>query len=135
MYADPFLSTHDATVAWNSTWTLIQTNPAGTIRKSANWTLGAGPDVMKISHQVVGKGDVTRDRHLMRLEAPSYDGTNVGLGLPLVAYVVWDVPRKNINSTAVATTGAVMTGFLRGVSGNATPNYATTLARFLNGEG
>lgn len=100
---------------------------------------GDDPNVMVISHQVVGKGVATRDRHYVRLETPSQDGEIIGSHAPLVLYVVYDRPRNFIGVDTPLNLLMTMSGLLRGrsaglASADSNPNWSTFVDRWAGGE-
>lgn len=139
MYTEPLVSPNDANTGGTLSYTFdLITFPnvsTGSLRKNAVADAGTTPEWLKISHQTVGKGDATRDRHLVRFEQSSVDGTNIGTHLPSVAYVVFDIPRAYRSSTAPTVLARALVGFLRGVDADAsTPDYTTFFGKLLNGE-
>lgn len=143
MYAEPFVCDYDGTVAVGNTpqtYNLISF-PSGnaSIRKNVLTDTGLLPEWMKISHQVVGKGEAVRDRHLIRFEQSSTDADdNVGTTLPCVAYIVMDVPRKNCLATTPLALVRQLVGFLRNANADDTaPDYTSAgcnWLKFLNSE-
>lgn len=139
MYADPFTCTNDANTGGTLSYTFdLITFPnvsSGSLRKNATTDAGTIPEWLKISHQTVGKGDLTRDRHLVRFEQSSVDGSNIGTHLPSVAYVVFDIPRAFRSSTSPTVLARALCGFLRSVDAEASaPDYTLNFGKLLNGE-
>lgn len=142
MYADPFVADVDTTVASGNTpqtYDLITLPQAGSsVRKNAAVDAGTWPEWLKISHQTVGKGVLTRDRHVVRFEISSDDGDgNIGTTTPAVAYVVFDLPRQNCGDNAAPNLARSLVGFLRTANfddTNAAYGSGTNFAKFLNGE-
>jgi len=140
MYAEPLVLDYDASVASGNseqTYNLISF-PTGnsSVRKNAAADTGVLPEVMKISHQTVGKGTSMRDRHLVRFEVSSDDGDgNIGTTDPAVVYMVFDIPRSNCNGNTPTILARQLCGFLRDADADDTaPDYDTNLAKLLNGE-
>lgn len=140
MYAEPFVCDYDSTVASGSTpqTFAVISFPTGrsSLRKNNAADTGALPEVMKVSHEVVGKGAGARDRHMIRFEVSSTDtDDNVGTTTPAVAYAVFDIPRLNCLTNTPTILARMLTGFLRGANADdGTPDYTTNLAKLLNGE-
>lgn len=134
MFADPLVLTLDQASAATKNYVLIQNGGAGSLRVLDAVDDGVYPHFLKISHQVVGKGEAVRDRHLVRLETSSVDGTSIGTKLPLVAYAVIDAPRAYINSSAMAAMNKSLTGLIRGATGTATPSWSAFWDKLVRGE-
>lgn len=138
MYTDPFVCPNDNVTPQpeSRTFNLINwPTPGSSLRKNTETDTGLFPEWMKISHQVVGKGDATRDRHMVRFEASSVDGTAIGTHQPVVAYAVFDIPRAYKGTNIEYQLARLLVGFIRGThQGEESPDYTTNFAKLLNGE-
>lgn len=135
MFSDPFVCPIDNGTSLTKSFVLVQNGGAGVLRINSEADTGAYPHVLKVAHTVVGKGTAIRDRHLARFETSSVDGSLIGTQLPLVGYLVVDFPRSCINSAASWDLLKTMSGFIRGISGNASPDASVVWDRFLRNEG
>jgi len=137
MYADPFVCPNDnvSPGVESRTYDLISF-PTGSqsIRKNAATDDGLSPEWMKVSHQVVGKGDAIRDRHMVRFEASSVDGTAIGTHQSVVAYAVFDIPRAYKGASIEYQLCRQLCGFLRGIKDGEISVLTTNFAKLLNGE-
>lgn len=137
MFTDPLVAKKDTATSADRSYSLIQNNGTGSVRICVSpVSVGIEPKYLKISHNSAGKGARIRDRHLVRFETPTMmaDGTTLDDSLPLVIQCTLDVPRHGV--VAGGTVGALrqLCGFLRGVSGSATPDWTLIADRILIGE-
>jgi len=119
MLADPFHAyiLNDDTSQYRD-FTLINVPLNGSLRICANGAAGM-PNLMKISHSIVGSGVKQRARHLVRFEADALDGDGnpdptVGIA---AAYAVFDIPMKGISDEHAQALCKQLAGCLRGKSG------------------
>lgn len=138
MYSDPLVAKNDnkSPATESRTYNLV-TNPYGvngSVRKNAATDDGTFPEWCKISHQVAGRGNAIRDRHTVRFEASSVDGTAIGTHAPCVAQVVFDIPRSYKAVNVEYQLVRQLVGFLRDQIDDGIADYTTNFAKLLNGE-
>lgn len=137
MYADPLVAKNDNKSPSVESRTYALTSfPTGSssIRKNAETDTGLFPEWFKISHQVVGRGTAIRDRHMVRVEASSVDGTAIGTHQPVIAYAVFDIPRSFKGANIEYQLVRQLVGWLRDAIDDGVSDYTTNFARLLNGE-
>jgi len=140
MFTDPLTLDFDDTVASGDSeqiFTRTAWLPGG---NGAVWMNTATdvadiPHIMKIAHSTAGSGVNLRDRRLIRFELSSInDESVVGLSLPAVAYVVYDIPRFNVAAAPLNRLTRMLCGFLRNADADDSgPTYAGNLTDIKNG--
>lgn len=101
MFADPHtlyehvLSGADVT----QPFTLLQLGTGSSVRKNLARPTAEHPLIMKVSHNVVGKGAQQRNRHVVRFDTPLVvDGVEVP-NMNISAYVVMDKPVLDVSNS------------------------------------
>lgn len=138
MLADPLAANYDgATSITQSNFTILTLDGSSSVRGFTS-APAENPNILRISHSVVGKGASTRDRHLVRLEANGVDGGVRRTDIVGSVYLVADFPRDILFTSN--TREALYRQFLGLIRGNSTwnagsiPNMASFWSRWLNGE-
>lgn len=124
-------------LAWQADGKIIRkiTPPAGLAR-------GAHPERLIIGHTTAGRGVNLRDRHVIRVEGPSIDGSSgadvYGTHQSPTVYVVVDVGRSFVHPDFAVTAMRYLVGLIRGAEANAatedTPDYNLVFTKVLGGE-
>lgn len=137
MFSDPLVADVNVTSggAVTRSFTTINYGVKSTDRVYTAAAAG-DPRVLKISHEVVGKGSTARDRHLVSLKAFSVVG---GVEVPTVSanvYLVADIPHSGITAAQKTALFHQFIGLIRGGSGNVAYDGVPGdfWDRFLNGE-
>lgn len=131
---DLYTDVPDGTGAGHQPFALIQQLPTGTVRRNLSASVGS-PDVVKISHSTVGKGNGARDRHLVRMECAHDLGSSVPDPVNRGAvYLVADFPRV-LSESEKENLFVDFLGLLRGVDASGTfPDMDNFFRRFYGGE-
>lgn len=135
MFADPYAANHDVSGAGGTkACSIVSVNGTGTVRVFTTPTTNY-PEVMRISHTTVGKGQALRNRHLIRLEKFQEDGA-VKLSTSGALYMVADFPVFGFTATMQEKMLRQLVGIVRGGSGDAFNELvpATFLDRWAAGE-
>lgn len=133
LLADPLVLTENATsgAAVTHSFSLLQFVGNGSVRHDLSPLNAESPNTMKVSHTKVGKGNQARTRHLVRLEAPVFDGdNNLVANMPAALYLVADIPDAYDTSLQKARLWKFLVGLVRGGSGITA--YDTDVTKFYN---
>lgn len=134
MFADPLTVPVDNATEATVDFVAVSINGSSSKRVREDFGEAGLNRVVDISHTEVGKGSTARDRHLVRFTSYVVDDGVEDLGKPISMYVVADIPKNGVSAAQKNNLLKMVAGFLRGVSGSATPDLTLTGGRWLNGE-
>lgn len=137
MFSDPLVAHYDASGAETHYNYVLMKLGANESLRHCNVSVDADhfPHILRFSHNVVGKGIGTRDRHLIKFEQELVDINGVPAPSAFL-YAVADYPRANFSAAQQDVLVRQFVGTIRGGGGDAFNCIDGTLFwdRFIAGE-